>query len=534
MMDDFLWWRDGVIYQIYPRSYADFNGSGTGDLRGIMHKLDYLQDLGVDAVWLSPIHPSPDVDFGYDVSDYNLVDPKFGCTADLKRLVNEADKRGIRLIMDLVLNHTSDQHKWFKQASSSRGNPYRDWYIWANADKNGNPPNNWQSVFGGKAWEWDEVTRQYYYHMFYKQQPDVNWRNPKVRIALLDVFRFWADKGVKGFRLDVFNVYFKDAQLRSNPTRLFGRRPFERQIHLYDFNQPELLDLLHDIRKVLDHYPEAYVVGETFYSTPEKAAGYCGADSLHATFNFDFLESKWDPQQYAQVIQEWEAALGDEKWPTFVLNNHDTIRSATRFGQGEDDERLKVSAALLLTQRGTPFLYYGEEIGMRDIRLNLSQIQDPVGKHYWPFYKGRDGCRAPMQWNASANAGFSTAQPWLPLHPDYHERNVEAQLADENSLLNFYKQLLAIRRTHPELVKGDYQSLTGVPSGVMTYQRNLGDAAALILLNFKRNAQTVPVELLQMESKNWYVGLSSKGKQAIDPAQPVQLEGNEVLILFSK
>lgn len=531
MADDYLWWCDGVIYQIYPRSFADSSGSGIGDLNGITEKLDYLADLGVDAVWLSPINPSPDVDFGYDVSDYRDIDPKFGSMADFDRLVKAAQKRGIRIVMDLVLNHTSDQHEWFRQSRSARDNAYRDWYIWHDPDEHGQPPNNWQSVFGGSGWEWDEKTKQYYYHMFYKQQPDLNWRNPKVRAAMLDVFRFWADRGVKGFRLDVFNVYFKDAQFRSNPEKLIGRRPFDKQIHWYDFDRPELMGVLEDIRKVLDGYGEAYAVGETFFGTPEKAAGYCGKDILHAAFNFDFLENRWNPEGYARIIQAWEKALGRDKWPTYVLNNHDTVRSATRFGQGEDDERLKVAAAMLLTLRGTPFLYYGEEIGMRDIKLKRSEILDPIGKHYWPFFIGRDGCRAPMQWEDSPNAGFSSAQPWLPLNPDHIKRNVAAQQADPHSLLHFYKRLLALRREHPALTRGSYELIGGAPSGVLAYVRTTADERALVLLNFKGSPRSVDIG---SDADNWQIGLSSKSVKRSGPlSTSMELGGNEALILFN-
>ncbi|MDK2980815.1 MAG: alpha-glucosidase [Chloroflexota bacterium] len=527
-MKDFLWWRDGVIYQIYPRSFADSNDSGIGDLNGITAHLDYLQELGIDAIWLSPINPSPDVDFGYDVSDYNAIDPKFGTMKDFEHLVAQADKRGIRIVMDLVLNHTSDQHEWFRQSRSARDNPYRDWYMWHDPDGHGQPPNNWLSVFGGKGWEWDERTRAFYYHMFYKEQPDLNWRNPKVRAAMLDVFRFWADKGVKGFRLDVFNVYFKDDQLRSNPFGHIARRPFDSQKHLYDFDQPALVDALQDIRRVLDGYDETYAVGETFFSTPEKAAGYCGEDLLHATFNFDLLESRWNAERFARLIESQMQTLGADKWPTQVLNNHDTVRTASRFGQGEDDERLKVAAALLLTLRGTPFMYYGEEIGMRDIHLKRGQILDPIGKRYWPFFVGRDGCRAPMQWDAGANAGFGDAQPWLPVNPDYPQRNVAAQTAQTDSLLNFYKQLLALRRTSAALTRGDLTVLDNLPRGVLGYRRSADTEGALVLLNFGGAEQSLT---LPASPAGWQVRLSSTGRAAGALPAEIRLAGSEALIL---
>jgi len=528
---DFLWWRDGIIYQIYPRSFQDTTGNGVGDLNGILEHLDYVSDLGVDAIWLSPINPSPDVDFGYDVSDYCAIDPKFGSMRDFERLVLAAQTKGIRVMMDLVLNHTSDQHAWFRQSRSSHENPYRDWYIWSDPRKHGRLPNNWQSVFGGKAWCWDELTQQFYYHMFYKQQPDLNWRNPKVRQAMLDIFRFWADKGVKGFRLDVFNVYFKDELLRSNPTKLIGRRPFDRQLHVYDFDQPELMEVMHDIRKALDDYPETYAVGETFYSSPRKAASYCGCDGLHAAFNFEFTQCGWNARQFAKKIDEWEIALGEEKWPNYVLNNHDTIRSATRYASGADDQRLKIAATMLLTLRGTPFLYYGEEIGMRDIRLKRSQILDPIGRHYWPFFKGRDGCRAPMQWEGNLPyAGFSQFKPWLPLHPDFQERNVAGQSKDGLSLLNFYKQVIALRRAHPELISGSYQQILGLAHGVLGYERKFEQERTQVLLNFSKSTKQI-----ELEDKNerWIVGLTSQSR-SIGTAlkEKIDLMPEEALVLF--
>ena len=294
MKKDFLWWRDGIIYQIYPRSFADANNDGIGDLQGIIGKLEYLQTLGVDAIWLSPIYPSPDVDFGYDVADYKAIDPKFGTIKDFEQLVKEAKKRDIHIILDLVLNHTSDQHEWFIESKKSKDNPYHDWYIWQDPKPNGDPPNQWQAVFGGPAWEFDPNIGQYYYHMFYKEQPDVNWRNPAVRAEMLDVFRFWLKKGVDGFRLDVFNAYFKDPQLRENP-RKFGIRPFDQQKHIYDCSQPEMFPLLNEIRSMLDQYKQAYAVGESFLATTEQSAGYCGDGKLHAAFNFDFAENRWHP-----------------------------------------------------------------------------------------------------------------------------------------------------------------------------------------------------------------------------------------------
>ncbi|MFN3741767.1 MAG: glycoside hydrolase family 13 protein [Anaerolineales bacterium] len=477
-MAETSWWQKGIIYHIYPRSFADSNGDGIGDLNGLIQRLDYLAELGIDAIWLSPIYPSPDKDFGYDVADYTDIDPRYGSLADFDRLLQEAHARGIRVILDLVLNHTSDQHPWFQESRSSRTNPKADWYIWQDRI-----PNNWQATFGGKAWSYDPKRRQYYLHLFLPEQPDVNWRNPQVRQAMLDVVRFWLERGVDGFRLDVFNAYFKDAQLRSNPFTPFGRRPFEWQKHIYDVDQPEMFPLLNELRRILDSHPERYAVGETFLSTAERAARYCGPDLLHAAFNFEFTNTRYDPRAFLRAVQKWEAALGGRAWPNYVLSNHDLPRSATRYGQGEDDSRPRLVLAMLLTLRGTPFLYYGEEIGMRDVALHRSEILDPLGRHYWPFHKGRDGARTPMQWSDAPYAGFSTVRPWLRVHENYRRRNVEAMLQDENSLLNFVRRLIRLRRATPALHSGDFQPLAATDR-LLAYLRRWEEQEVLVALNF--------------------------------------------------
>lgn len=477
MTEPYLWWRDGVIYQIYPRSFADSNHDGLGDLPGITARLDYLAHLGVDAIWLSPFYPSPDVDFGYDISNHCDIDPRFGTLADFDRLVSEAHKRNLRVVLDLVLNHTSDQHPWFAESRSSREHPKRDWYLWSKTI-----PNNWQSVFGGGGWQYDAQTGEYYFHMFAKEQPDLNWRNPKVRQAQLDVVRFWLGRGADGFRLDVFNAYFKDEKLRNNPARL-GLRGFDRQKHIFDIDQPEMIPLLNELRAILDASPEKYAVGETFLATPQRAASYCGPDKLHAAFNFDFTLRPYRPAAFREAIQKWDGLAGEQVWPNYVLSNHDQPRSATRYCKGEDDSRARVVMALLMTLRGTPFLYYGEEIGMRDISLARHEIQDPPGKYYWPFYKGRDGCRSPMQWDASPNAGFSAAKPWLKVHPNYPQRNVQAQQADPNSLFNFTRRLIALRREHAAL-RGGKLNFVDAPGGLLAYTRSDPAETLTIVLNF--------------------------------------------------
>ena len=530
IMDDILWWRDGVIYQIYPRSFADSDGDGLGDLAGISAHLDYLADLGVAAIWLSPFYPTPDADFGYDISDHTEVDARFGTLGDFDRLLAEAHRRGIWVILDLVLNHTSDQHPWFIESRASRDNPKSDWYIWQPSTPLSSPhsgamegkrgANNWQAVFGGRAWTYAPERGQYYYHMFLKEQPDVNWRTPEVRKAQLDVVRFWLERGVDGFRLDVFNVYFKDAQFRDNPPK-FGLRAFDRQQHIYDCDQPEMLPLLNELRAILDSYPQRYAVGETFLAMPEKAASFCSPGRLHAAFNFDFTLRHWDPAQFLDAIQRWEAAAGDTVWPNYVLGNHDLARPATRYSpayfwndrvflgylllpsrntQYEDDSRAKVAMAMLLTLRGTPFIYYGEEIAMRDISLRREQILDPQGKVYWPLHKGRDGCRSPMQWDDSPNAGFTTGKPWLPVHPNYCFRNAAAQRADPDSMLNLVRKLIRLRKENPALRRGTFTALTAAPRGVLAYLRQVEAQTALVALNYTDKPKALDIPWLNRAS----------------------------------
>ncbi len=507
------WWRDGIIYQIYPRSFFDTTGDGLGDLPGIIAKLDYLSDLGVDALWLSPFYPSPDADFGYDVADHTAVDPRFGTLADFDRLVSAAHARGLRIILDMVMNHTSDQHPWFLESRSSRANPKRDWYIWRDA------PNNWQAAFGGKAWTFDPASGQCYLHSFTPRQPDINWRNPAAYAAQMDAFRFWLERGVDGFRLDVFNAYYKDLHFRSNPPR-FGLRGFDRQQHIYDIDQPDMLPMLQNLRHLLDMYPERYAVGETYLATPQKVLGYCGDDKLHAAFSFDFTDQTltypWNPGYIRARIEARETLFNAAGvWPTTVLSNHDLPRAASRYCRGEGDHMARVAMALLLTLRGTPYIYQGEEIGMRDISLKRSEILDPPGQKYWPIYKGRDGCRSPMQWNAGPQAGFTTGAPWLPVHPNHATRNLETQLADPHSLYHFTRTLIALRKTHPALRRGSIRFLDA-PRPVLAYLRQMEEAAAVVVLNF--SARSVRFVLPQGLPSRWQVLLSTEARDEITSA----------------
>jgi alpha-glucosidase len=477
------WWKTGVIYHIYVRSFADSNGDGIGDLPGLIGKLDYLgkDGLGVDAIWLSPIFCSPDKDFGYDAADYCAIDPRYGTLADFDRLIREAQRRGIRVLLDLAFNHTSSQHPWFLDSRSGVDAPKRDWYVWHSA-RNGGPPNNWQSVFGGRAWTWDPATGQFYHHLFLPEQPDLNWRNPLVRRALMDVVRFWLDRGVYGFRLDVFNTWYEHPEYRDNPRRL-GLRAFDRQVHIHDIDQPEMFESLAELRALLDSYPERMAVGEPFGEDPYHAARYCGDDRLHMVFNFEFTKSPWKAGALLKRALRWEDALGGSGWPCYVLANHDLPRLVSRLGRGDPDSHAKLGAALLLTLRGTPFIYYGEEIGMADIRLRRDQILDPPGQRYWPFYKGRDGCRSPMQWDDSTHAGFTTGKPWLPVHPDYANRYVAAHLEDPNSILSFYRALIRLRRRSAALRRGDFLPLQTDATDCLVFLRRTTDEQVAVMLN---------------------------------------------------
>jgi alpha-glucosidase len=517
-----LWWRDGVIYQIYPRSFADSNGDGVGDLPGITSRLDYLQWLGVDAIWLSPIYPSPMADFGYDVSNYHDIDPAFGALADFDRLLAEAHARDIHIVLDMVMNHTSNRHPWFVESSSGRGNPRRDWYIWRDA-RNGHEPNNWEAIFGGKAWTWDERTGQYYLHLFLPEQPDLNWRNPQVKEAMFDECRFWLDRGVDGFRLDVAHMFVKAEGLPDNPLKL-GLRGYERQRHPYEINQPETHVIWQDFRQLLDSYPERMAVGEV---EPEGAAAYYGSgqDELHLVFNFGLLRQGWRARSFYNVVAAWEAKLPGQAWPCWVLGNHDTRRLASRYVTGSFTEaRLRVAATMLLTLRGTPFIYYGEEIGMREGNIPRDEIQDPPGRKHWPLDKGRDGCRTPMQWDASPNAGFSAGKPWLRANPDYKQRNVQVERGDPGSLLNFCRQLIALRRESPALVRGTYRSPSR-PIEVWAYERTAEGQRMLVVLNFFSR----PAEY--QLSGSWRVRLSSEGRPDSTVSGVLTLAPYEAMIL---
>ncbi|MBM4028723.1 MAG: DUF3459 domain-containing protein [Planctomycetes bacterium] len=479
-----LWWQTGVIYQIYPLSFADSNGDGYGDLPGILGKLDYLKWLGVTALWISPIHPSPLADYGYDVSDYKGIHPSFGTMEDFDRLLAACHQRGLKLILDFVPNHTSDQHPWFLESRSSRDNPKRNWYIWKNPGHHGEPPNNWLSVFGGRAWTWDETTKQYYCHSFLKEQPDLDWRNPEVQEAMLDVMRFWLAKGVDGFRVDALWHVRKDEQFRDNPLDpeyVEGEMsPYHQLIPAYSGGRPELHEIVGLMRQVTQEFRERVLIGE-MYLPVEELVRYYGHESdsgIHLPYNFQLILLPWQAMDIFAGINTYEASLPAFAWPNWVLGNHDKPRVASRVGP----EQAKIAALLLLTLRGTPTMYYGDEIGMEDVNVSDEEAHDPVAKAFPGIRLGRDPERTPMQWSAEPNAGFSTGEPWLPLAADYEEANVERQKQDAGSLLAFYRQLLELRHKEPALQIGRYLP-AGQRRNVFAFVREHDETTLLIAVN---------------------------------------------------
>jgi alpha-glucosidase len=498
------WWRGGVIYQIYPRSFADSNGDGIGDLPGITAQLDYVAKLGVDGIWLSPFFKSPMKDFGYDVSDYCDVDPIFGTLADLKALVMRAHALGLKVMIDQVLSHCADQHPWFMESRTSADNPKADWYVWADAKDDGNPPNNWLSIFGGSAWQWDTRRQQYYLHNFLSSQPDLNFHNLQVQDALLETVKFWLDLGVDGYRLDTANFYFHDKQLRNNPPR--GRpngedpavsavNPYGWQWHKFDKSQPENLEFLRKLRAILDQYPNTTMVGEIGDDDGlARVAEYTnGGDKLHMAYCFDLLGTAHNATYFYQVLKRFGDIVGTG-WPCWALSNHDVPRVATRWGGVNPPAALlRLGAAMQMSLRGTPCLYQGDELGLPEVDIAFEDVQDPYGITMWPEFKGRDGCRTPMPWRADApHLGFALehtvqAKPWLPAAASHRALAVDVQLQKPDSLLNFYSKFLAWRKKQKTLVHGDLLLL--VPHAqVLAFTRNYGEQKLLCVFNFSDTA----------------------------------------------
>ncbi|MEJ1166289.1 alpha-amylase family glycosyl hydrolase [Variovorax sp. CCNWLW186] len=485
------WWKCGIVYQVYPRSFQDSNGDGVGDLGGIRARLDHLVSLGVDAVWISPIYPSPMADFGYDISDFCDVDPRFGTLDGFDALVQEAHARGLKIILDFVPNHTSDRHPWFVQSRSARSDARRDWYIWRDPAPDGGPPNNWLSNFGGPAWAFDPATGQYYAHSFLKEQPDLNWRNPEVRAAMYEVLRFWLRRGVDGFRVDVLSQIIKDAQFRDNPPNpdfVEGQDPFFRWLMLYNTDLPEVQPIVAEMRRVVDAFSDTrssrVLIGE-LYLPLARLVAYYGLNAegvlegVQLPFNFQLIATEWQAARIDRFVRDYEAALPAGAQPNWVLGNHDRSRIASRVGP----QMARLAAMLLLTLRGTPTLYYGDEIGMTDVPIPTDEVQDPFEKNKPGMGLGRDPERTPMQWSAEGHAGFTTGTPWLRLASDWPTNNVEAQSRDAGSMLTLYRRLIALRRRQPALNRGNYEALE-TEGEVLAYARNGEGQRLVVLLNF--------------------------------------------------
>jgi len=490
------WWQHAVFYEIYPRSFADSNNDGVGDLKGITSKLDYLKDLGVDAIWITPCFPSPQVDFGYDVSDYENIDPMYGTLADFDQLASEAKKRDIRIILDFVVNHSSDQHPWFLDSKSSLTSAHRDWYMWYDGKGSGQPPNNWTSEFGGSAWKFDPSTGRYYYHYFYAEQPDLNWHNPAVKNAMFDVTSWWYDRGVSGFRLDAVDTLFEDPKLRDNPV-LPGKNAYGDPIQnrIYNTKLPEVHDVLRGLRQVADK-SGAVLIGETWTKDVSELRQYYGDHSDELQMPMDLMFTKLTFS--APVFREHIAAVdGAGGWPVYVISNHDIVRSSDRYGDGEHNDQIaKVMAGLYLTLRGTPIMYYGEEIGMKTTPpARKEDVKDPIGRTGWPKEKGRDGERTPMQWDNSENAGFTRGTPWLPVPSTYKTHNVADELKDPNSVLAFYTKVLKLRHTNRALMDGDYRAINENDANVLSYLRAYKDEVVVVALNMSKSPQKVPLAL---------------------------------------
>ncbi len=516
-----VWWQHAVFYEVYPRSFADSNNDGVGDLNGITSKMSYLRDLGVDAIWITPCYPSPQVDFGYDVSDYKNIDPMYGTLADFDRMVAAGREHNVRIIMDFVLNHTSDQHPWFLDSKSSRTASHRDWYIWRDGTAPGKPPNNWISIFGGPAWKFDTSTGQYYYHFFYAGQPDLNWRNPAVEKEMLETTGWWYKRGVAGFRLDAVDTLFEDPALHDNPllkgTNKQGDPNMKNQCNT---NFPEVHDELRKLRNVADE-SGAVLIGETWTANVDQLNKYYGDGGNELQMPMDFMfttVNKLSPSEFRKQIAAVDGAHG---WPVFVISNHDIVCSYNRYGDGKHNDAIaKLMGAFYLTLRGTPIMYYGEELGMENNDpTRREDVKDPMGRTGWPKEKGRDGERTPMQWDATANAGFSRVAPWLPVPPSYRMHNVASESQDPDSVLNLYKKVLALRRTNSALLEGSYAALNENDAHVLSYLRSYKGKAVLVALNMSSERRQVRFQLAKQGYSKFALsprvasGASAKGDE---------------------
>jgi alpha-glucosidase len=497
------WWRGAVIYQVYPRSFQDSDGDGVGDLRGITGRLAHIAALGVDAVWIAPFFASPMADMGYDVSDYRDVDPLFGTLADFDALLAEAHRLGLRIIIDQVFSHSSDRHAWFVESRTSRTNARADWYVWADAKPDGTAPNNWLSIFGGPAWEWDGVRRQYYMHSFLTSQPDLNFHSEAVQQELLDTARFWLDRGVDGFRLDACNHYLHDVKLRDNPPAsgasapdVQESNPYSFQEHRYDKTRPGNLRFLKRLRAVLDEYPGRIAVGEVGdgVRSPETVGRYTkGKDRLHLCYTFDLFGPDFTPAYFRATIGRFEAAA-KKGWVCWAFSNHDVMRHVSRWTPpgGDRVAVAKLAIALLVSLRGAICLYEGEELGLTEAELRFEDLRDPYGIRFWPSFKGRDGCRTPMVWEAeAASGGFTSGVPWLPMPSEHHAMAVDVQQGDPASVLEAYRHTIALRRAHPALCLGSIRFLDA-PGPILAFVREMQEEAILCVFNLSADTLSWP------------------------------------------
>ena len=522
-MGQVTWWRGGIIYQVYPRSLMDSNDDGVGDLQGIIAKLDYISSLNVDAIWISPFFRSPMKDFGYDISDYRDIDPMFGTMADFDELIAKAHGLNIKIIIDQVLSHTSDQHDWFEQSRQNRTNPKADWYVWADPKEDGSAPNNWLAIFGGCAWEWEPRRQQYYLHNFLKSQPDLNFHCDELRQAVLDNVEFWLKKGVDGFRLDAITFCYHDEQLRDNPAKPKDQRqgrgfsednPYAYQYHYYNNTRPQTVGFIEELRALINRYPGAVTLGEV--SSEDSLATMAeytqGDDRLHMAYSFELLTDDFSAAYIRQTVEELEASIGDG-WPCWAIGNHDVQRVATRWGKGETNPDLvKMLNGMLFSLRGSICSYQGEELGLTEAPIEFDQLQDPFGITFWPMFKGRDGCRTPMPWTKDAEqAGFSTAAPWLPIPLAHAENAVDTQETDPESILNSYRHFLAWRKQQPILISGDIH-FVNTNESILAFERHFEEKKMLVLFNLSNQNTVFAVDTYQLNAELNEHGLLA-GKQ---------------------
>lgn len=499
MLDPYAWWQSGIIYEIYPRSFQDSDGDGIGDLRGIIRRLDTLSWLGVDAIWIAPIFPSPMADFGYDISDYCNIDPIFGSLDDFDVLIDEAHRRGLRVILDFVPNHSSDRHPWFIASRSARSDAKRDWYIWHDGNTDAGPPNNWVSQFGGSAWTHDRQTDQYYLHSFLPQQPDLNWRNPEVVEAMHDVLRFWLDRSVDGFRVDVLWLLIKDDKFRDNPVNpsyQIGQPAINRMLSLHNADLPEVHAIVAGFRAVLDSYSDRVLIGEV-YLPLERLVRYYGENrtGAHLPFNFQLIHTAWNASAIAALVDNYERALPSGAWPNWVLGNHDQPRIGARVGQAQ----ARIAAILLLTLRGTPTMYYGDELGIGHVAIPPAAVRDPWDHREPGLGVSRDPERTPYQWDSTAGAGFTTGQPWLPVDADFRTQNFETLKEDPRSILRLYQRLITLRRHYRALAIGTYRQIE-VMDDVMIFERKHQDERIIVVLNFGQTRRTLSIAAVPIET----------------------------------